>query len=368
MPSPRVPLIAASTLTGIAGATWWFRRNAGAYDRSLRAVTSRSPHATDGIFANTEPGEPRPDVSPRRVVRMVRHRNEVGVPPGRVPLAPLRLPARPAALAATWLGHAGVLLEIDGRRVLVDPVWSKQVSPVPFIGPRRLHPAPGPLSALTALAGGLDAVLISHDHYDHLDVRTVRRLAADTTATFVAPLGVGEHLRRWGVPAARIVQCDWDETADVAGLRLTCLEARHFSGRWLRRNTTQWGAWSVAGPQHRVYAGGDTGPTGAFARSGAAHGPFDLTLLPIGAYATLWPDVHMTPEQAVDAHLALRGDVLVPIHWASFNLGFHAWAEPAERLARAASDASVTVAFPRVGGRVEPGSVLPDDSWWTVLD
>ena len=357
---------ASSTAACLAAATWWARRNAGASNPRLRAVTARSAHARDGIFANTEPGEPRPHVTPRGVVRMVRHRNEVGVPPHPVPRAPLRLPARPAALAATWLGHACVLLEIDGRRVLVDPVWSARVSPVPLTGPRRLHGPPGPLSALTALPGGLDVVLISHDHYDHLDVRTVRRLARDTAATFVAPLGVGEHLRRWGVPAGRIVQRDWDETADVAGLRLTCLEARHFSGRWLRRNTTQWAAWSVAGQEHRVYAAGDTGPTAAFARSGAAHGPFDLTLLPIGAYATLWPDVHMTPEQAVDAHVALRGGVLVPIHWASFNLGFHAWAEPAERLVRAAADAGVPVAVPRVGGRVEPGSAVQDDSWWTV--
>ncbi len=366
MPSPRALLIASSTVTGVASAAWWARRNAGAADRRLRAVAARSPHARNGTFANSEPGEPRADVSLRTVLRMLRKRGEIGVPPGPVPLAPMRLPARPAALAATWLGHASVLLEIDGRRVLVDPVWSDRASPVPLIGPRRLHPTPGPLAAITA--GGLDIVLISHDHYDHLDVPTVRRLARDTAATFVTPLGVGEHLRRWGVPAERIVQRDWDEAVEVAGLHLTCLPARHFSGRWLRRNTTQWAAWSIAGPEHRVYAGGDTGPTSAFARAGAAHGPFDLTLLPIGAYASLWPDIHMDPEQAVDAHLTLRGDVLLPIHWATFNLGFHAWAEPVERLRRAADDAGVRVALPRVGGRVEPDGPLPTEPWWSDPD
>lgn len=367
MPSRRVLLPAGSAIAGVAAAAWWARRNAGAADRRLRAAAAGSPHAVDGIFVNTESGAPRPDVSPLTVARMLRRRGETGRPPGEVPLAPLHLPARPSALAATWLGHASVLLEVDGRRVLVDPVWSRRTSPVPFFGPRRLHPVPAPLSALTAVPGGLDVVLISHDHYDHLDVPTVRRLARGTGATFVTPTGVGEHLRRWGVPAHRIVQRDWGETADVAGLALTCLEARHFSGRWLRRNTTQWAAWSVAGPEHRVYAGGDTGPTSAFARSGAAYGPFDVTVLPIGAYAPLWPDIHMNPEQAVDAHRALRGDVLLPIHWATFNLGFHGWAEPAERLVRAAAGAGVRVALPRVGGRVEPGGPLPIEPWWSGI-
>jgi L-ascorbate metabolism protein UlaG (beta-lactamase superfamily) len=210
-------------------------------------------------------------------------------------------------------------------------------------------------------------VLISHDHYDHLDKATVAALAALGDAPFVVPIGVGGHLRGWGVPAARIRELDWGGTAQVGDLTLSCLECRHFSGRRAARNTTQWSAWAVAGPAHRVYFGGDTGYTAAFARTGAALGPFDLTLLPIGAYADLWPEMHMTPEEAVRAHRDLRGRLLVPIHWATFDLGFHPWVEPARRLATAAAAADVRIALPRPGQRID--ALAPDTpvDWWSRL-
>ena len=354
----------ALAVTGAAGLAWHIRRAMGASRRRLRRAASGSPHARDGIFDNTEIGRPRPATSIATIIGLLRRRKEIGVPPGPVPLAAFHLPAQPAALAATWLGHACVLLEIDGRRLLVDPVWSERASPVPLLGPRRLHPPPVPLAALPEP----DVVLLTHDHYDHLDRPTVRRLARETAATFVTPIGVGEHLRAWGVPAHRIVQRDWDERAEVAGLGLTCVQARHFSGRGLRRNTTQWGGWAVEGGGRRVYLAGDTGATGAFARTGAAHGPFDLTVLPIGAYAELWPDVHLDPEQAVAGHLDLDGRVLLPIHWATFNLGFHGRAEPADRLCRAAAGAGVTLALPRPGERIDldhPSAPVP---WWSTRD
>ncbi|MBW0106525.1 MBL fold metallo-hydrolase [Pseudonocardia sp. KRD-291] len=334
----------------------------GASRRALHAAAATSPHARDGIFSNTESGRPRERTSIRTATRMILRRNENGVPHEPVQPATPHFPPRAAPLAVTWLGHACVLLEIDGRRVLVDPVWSERTSPVPLLGPRRLYPMPAPLSALPQV----DLVLLTHDHYDHLDRRTVRALARDSSATFVAPVGVGEHLRAWGVPEQRVVTRDWGGRTEVGELALTCLEARHFSGRGLRRNTSQWAAWAVAGPQHRVYVGGDTGPTAAFARSGAAHGPFDLTVLPIGAYSDLWPDIHLDPEQAVSGHRDLRGDVLLPIHWATFNLGFHGWSEPGERLRRAADAAGVRLALPRPGERVDLAAPLHSAPWWST--
>lgn len=362
MPFPTLPRALPPCLVaaGAAALALHVRREMGASRRRLRAAASASAHARDGIFANTETGLPRERTSLHLIARMLLHRNELGVPSGPVPVAPLHVPARAAALAVTWLGHACVLLEIDGSRVLVDPVWTERVSPVPLLGPRRLYPMPAPLAALP----DADVVLLTHDHYDHLDRRAVRALARHSTAVFVAPVGVGEHLRAWGVPAARIVIRDWGGEAEVAGLRLTCVEARHFSGRGLRRNTTQWAAWAIGGARHRVYAGGDTGPTAAFARSGAAHGPFDLTVLPIGAYSDLWPDIHLDPEQAVAAHRDLRGGILLPIHWATFNLGFHGWAEPVERLRRAADAAGVPLALPRPGERLDLGEPFRPSPWW----
>ena len=169
----------------------------------------------------------------------------------------------------------------------------------------------------------VDAIVISHDHYDHLDLPTVRQLIAGQTAPFVVPLGIGAHLRGWGVPEDRIVELDWDEQTTVGELTLTCTESRHFSGRGLRRNTTLWCSWAIAGPRHRVYFGGDTGYTAAFTGIGERYGPFDLTVLPIGAYGEQWPDIHLDPEEAVRAHRDLVAGCSCPIHWATFDLALH---------------------------------------------
>jgi L-ascorbate metabolism protein UlaG (beta-lactamase superfamily) len=215
----------------------------------------------------------------------------------------------------------------------------------------------------------VDAVLISHDHYDHLDLPTVRALLRLGEAPFVVPLGIGAHLRGWGVPGHRIVELDWDGSTTIGDLTLTCTEARHFSGRGLTRNTTQWSSWAVVGPAHRAFFGGDTGFHDALARIGSRLGPFDLTLLPVGAYSHHWPDVHMTPEEAVRAHveLARAGGLLVPVHWATFNLGFHRWAEPVERLRAAATAAGVTLAVPRPGERVDVTAPPALHDWWSAV-
>jgi L-ascorbate metabolism protein UlaG (beta-lactamase superfamily) len=331
-----------------------------------RAAAAGSRHASDGLFHNTLPDEIVNRGALLAVVRAMAARGTIGRPGGAIPLAADPVPTTPAPLALTWYGHSSVLLEVDGHRVLADPVWGERVSPSPTIGPRRLHPAPVPLSALPPV----DAVVISHDHYDHLDLPTVRALLRAGTAPFVVPLGLGNHLRRWGVPDARVVELDWDESVQIGALTLTCTEARHFSGRGLRRNTTLWSSWVVAGPQHRVFFGGDTGYTPAFADLGRTYGPFDLTVLPIGAYSDRWPLIHMTPEEAVQAHRDLTGGhaaPLVPIHWATFNLGFHTWAEPVERLRAAADEAGVRIAVPRPGGRLDATAPPPPSDWWTAV-
>ena len=330
-----------------------------------RAAAAGSRHASDGRFHNTLPDEIVTRGTPLAVLRAILLRGPVGRPGGRVPLVADPLPQQAAPLALTWYGHSSVLLEVDGHRVLADPVWGERVSPSPAVGPRRLHPVPVPLAALPPV----DAVVISHDHYDHLDLPTVRALLHGGTAPFVVPLGLGNHLRRWGVPDDRIVELDWDESFRIGGLTLTCTEARHFSGRGLRRNPTLWSSWVVSGVRHRVFFGGDTGYTPAFADVGAAHGPFDLTVLPIGAYSDLWPLIHMTPEEAVAAHRDLTGGaaLLVPIHWATFNLGFHSWAEPVQRFHDAADGAGVPIAVPRPGERIDAAAPPAPTEWWTAV-
>ena len=365
--------LAAGTATLAAGG-WTLRalRDApaalGANPAAIRAVSHGSPNHRDGVFHNIEPSAAlQMDAEENRLVIFeVLSGNSASRPRGAVPLDTAPAQAQSDRLAATWLGHATALLEVDGHRLLTDPVWSQRCSPSRSVGPQRLHPPPLPLEALPAL----DAVIISHDHYDHLDMPTVRALTRSQRAPFVVPLGVGAHLREWGVPDARVIELDWGSSTRVGELTLVCTPARHFSGRFLSRNNTLWASWTILGPHHRAFFGGDSGYTRSYADIGSEHGPFDLTVLPIGAYNKAWPDIHMNPEEAVRAHLDLgRGDatgVMLPIHWATFRLAPHPWSEPAERLVVAAADAGVECAIPKPGGRVVPGGHTPADPWWRL--
>ncbi len=320
----------------------------------------RSPHFRDGVFQN--PGgtaRTRPSGSARDFARIYfdKESRRSRAPRGPVPVHATTLAdlARPPAtgLRLTWMGHSSVLAEIDGQRVLFDPVWGERCSPFPFAGPKRLHPVPVPPASL----GPVDVVVISHDHYDHLDLPTIKALAG-TDTLFAVPLGVGAHLEHWGVSADRLRELDWHESTRVGGLTLTATPARHFCGRGLRNTQhTLWASWVVAGEEHRVYHSGDTGYFDGFRDIGAAHGPFDATMIQLGAYAEFWPDIHMTPEEGVRAHLDLQqgrpGGVLLPIHWGTFNLAPHAWAEPGEWTKDAAEEAGQAEAcrWSRGGGR-----------------
>ena len=337
----------------------------GATPGAIRAVAERSPHYREGVFRNSDPVSVLQlnREEQRFVLRQLVFGRAASRPPAPIPLAEPALSGDSAPLAVSWLGHATTLVELDGYRVLTDPVWSERCSPSDVVGPQRLHPPPVPLDSLPAL----DAIVISHDHYDHLDIDTVVALARSQRAPFVVPLGVGAHLRAWGIAEQRIVELDWNESARIGELNLTCTPARHFSGRFLSRNSTLWASWVLAGPDNRVYFAGDTGYTRGFAEIGSRYGPFDLTLMPIGAYSAAWPDVHMNPPQAVQAHLDVNGaapGLLVPIHWCTFRLAPHPWAEPVEQLLAAAGDAGVQVAVPKPGQRVCAQTGTDLDPWW----
>lgn len=280
------------------------------------------------------------------------------------PIPVVDAPAQPGGeLSVVWYGHASALVEIGGRRVLIDPVWSRRCSPSALVGPRRLHPPPVPLERLPPV----DAVLISHDHYDHLDMATVRALRRTRPAPFVVPLGVGAHLRRWGVPARQIIELDWTERVDLAGLTFVATPARHFSGRGLHRDRTLWGSWIVSDGRRRVFYTGDSGYFEGYAAIGREHGPFDLTLIQVGAYDRAWPTIHMFPEEAVAAHLELRGGLLLPVHWGTFDLARHPWAEPIDRLCAAAAAHGVRLAVPRPGQRIRVDDPPALDRWWKAV-
>ncbi|GIJ27871.1 Zn-dependent hydrolase [Micromonospora qiuiae] len=363
-------LAALAGLASLAGLAWAARdipvalggRLAGA--RAERAA--RSPQFRDGTFHNRATTRAMAPAADHNLLRELifgkqKRRPSVAVPLVRPTPAPDVDPAR--ELNVVWYGHATTLVEIEGRRVLLDPVWSDRCSPSAAVGPRRLHEPPVRLDELPRL----DAILISHDHYDHLDMATVRELTARQSAPFLVPLGIGAHLDRWGVPADRIVELDWSQTHRVADLEITCAAAQHFSGRGLRRNGTLWSSWVVAGRQRRVYYTGDSGYFEGYAEIGAEHGPFDVTLMQIGAYDRAWPGIHMFPEEAVTAHLDLRGGLFLPVHWATFNLALHDWSEPVDRLWAEAKARDVRLAVPRPGERVVVDDPPPVDGWWQAV-
>jgi hypothetical protein len=337
----------------------------GAGPGAIRAAAEGSPHYREGVFTNLEPFSAiELDIEENRMVLFDLFSSaSESRPSGAIPLARPATDGPAEVPAVTWLGHATALMEIDGYRLLTDPLWSARCSPSKTIGPQRLHPPPLALEALPAL----DAIVISHDHYDHLDMSTVQALARTQRAVFVTPLGVGAHLRHWGIPPRRIVELDWNASTRIGDLRLVCTPARHYSGRFLSRNNTLWASWAILGPRHRAYFGGDTGYTSSFTEIGSNHGPFDMTVLPIGAYNKSWRDIHMNPEEAVQAHRDLGGGgVMVPIHWATFRLAPHPWAEPAERVVEAAAAAGVQVGVPRPGGRVVADEMPQIERWWRL--
>jgi L-ascorbate metabolism protein UlaG (beta-lactamase superfamily) len=331
----------------------------------LERVKASARYA-DGSFHNTRavsPGLKRGTVAP--TVREYLCGGQRREPPGPLPsTSPLARWAQPVetGLRATWLGHSTVLLEVDGARVLTDPVWGERVSPVTFAGPKRFQPVPVSIDALPHL----DAVIISHDHYDHLDHPTILELAR-RDVPFITSLGVGAHLEAWGVPAARITELDWWEHVEVgrAGLSITAAPSQHFSGRSLGgRNGTLWSSFAVRGARHAVFFSGDTGLTPEYDEIRRRLGPFDLVMLEVGAFHPAWGDIHLGPENALEALSLLGGGSLLPVHWGTFNLAMHAWDEPAETLIRLATTRGTHLVMPRLGEAVEPSRAERVAPWW----
>lgn len=266
-----------------------------------------------------------------------------------------------SGLRITLFGHSSLLIEIDGLRILTDPVWADRASFSARFGPRRFFPAPLAIKDLPPL----DAIIISHDHYDHLD-RDVIPLFARSNVPFYCSLGVGRYLMAWGIQKERITEMNWMDQVTIADTcTINALPARHFSGRGLHnRFETLWSSFAIKTANHNIYFGADSGLHEGFQEIGEAYGPFELTMLEVGAYNVDWADIHMGPDNALKAHLALQGKLLMPIHWGTFNLALHAWNEPIERLLKGAHELNVPLFIPKPGVPTEITGGEYNSKWW----
>jgi len=325
-----------------------------------------SDHFNGKIFLNPVATDVMGKGSFLRVMKMYMQKH-----PGRTPLKPLgpftanlALLNNLAAdtLRITWLGHSSTIIEIDGKRFLTDPLWYDRASPFKIIGPKRFFPNPVLIDQLPFI----DGILLSHDHYDHLDKQSILHLTSKKIPV-ITMLGVGKRLIEWGVSSSLVTELDWWQQKELSDVEVTALPSRHFSGRWLNdRFSTLWGSFAIRGAKHNIYFGADSGYYEGFKKIGEKLGPFDLTMLDTGAYNKEWEAIHMGPENAVKAHLDLKGKILMPIHWGTFNLAFHPWQEPVERVIRAANDKKVKLLLPKPGETCTVGEDGYNSNWWKI--
>lgn len=260
----------------------------------------------------------------------------------------------------TWLGHSSYIIQVDGKTMAIDPVIAGNASPVNFFGKPYPIDSPYVLEDLPPI----DYLIITHDHYDHLDYKTIIKLK-DKIKHIYTSLGVGSHLEHWGVPKEKITELDWTESASIGEtMKLTACPARHFSGRGFKRNQTLWSSFVLKTKNQNIYLGGDSGYDDHFKNIGKQFGPFDLSVLECGQYNPAWGYIHMLPEQVAQAAEDLGTKLLLPVHWAKFTLALHTWSEPIERVSKAAEAKNIPIATPMIGETLTLGKAIPNKKWW----
>jgi len=261
----------------------------------------------------------------------------------------------------TWFGHSSYLISIEGKKILVDPVFSAYASPVQYFGSKNFA-VTNPYSVEDF--PDIDVIVISHDHYDHLDYNTILTLK-DRTKLFCVPLGIGSHLEYWGVDPSKIIEFDWWETENILpGIELTSTPARHFSGRGFKRGQTLWSSYVLKTGTFKIFIGGDSGYDTSFKKIGEKYGPFDIVMLECGQYDKQWPYIHMMPEQTVQASLDLNANILLPVHWAKFTLALHPWDDSINRAVKEAGRINAKITTPEIGERFRLDSIPSGTQWW----
>lgn len=264
----------------------------------------------------------------------------------------------------TWFGHSAFFVELKGTRILIDPMLGEIASPLPFGSTRFAYKEDIPFDQLT----NIDVVIISHDHYDHLDYPSIVKLK-DEVKHFITPLGVGSHLRQWGVGADKITELDWWENTTIGNVELSACPSRHFSGRGITdANATQWASWVLKADTHNIYFSGDGGYGPHFKEIGERLGPFDFAMLECGQYNESWKDIHMMPEESAQAGIDVKAKVAMPIHWGAFQLALHTWKDPVVRFSAKAQELNLPATYPQIGERLVLGEKLPTNFWWETVN
>lgn len=328
---------------------------------------SRSAHYRDGSFQNLSPTPVMAEeVSYAHVLRDAiwgrskRNRPQQKIPAQKNDLKKLN----PDQNLLVWFGHSSYLLQLDGRRILVDPVFSGHASPFSF----AVKSFDGSDVYTTNDLPDIDYLVVTHDHWDHLDYKTILALRSRITKV-ITGLGTGAHFKRWGFSPDQIVELDWSESATLdSGFRFTATTARHFSGRGFRRNRTLWSSFVLQTPSKKIFIGGDSGYDTHFARIGAEYGPFDLALLECGQYNQYWKYIHSMPWQTVQEAIDLKAKVLMPVHWAKFALAYHAWDEPIVQAVAEAHRLAVPIIHPMIGAIVNFDETDATPEWWKGID
>lgn len=322
-----------------------------------------SPHYRDGQFQNVSHTPPLADgATYLGVIKKFFFTKKVRNKPSR-PLPSVRTDLKklpPAENVVVWFGHSSYFLQVDGKKMLVDPVFSGAASPVSFTtrsfaGSDIYTPDDFP---------EIDILFLSHDHWDHLDYRTILKLKPKVRQV-ITGLGTGAHLKRWGFPNDIIVELDWNETYDLgSGFIVQTTTARHFSGRGFKRNQALWMAFLLQTPKRKIYLGGDSGYDRHFADIGKRFGPIDLAVLECGQYNQDWKYIHMLPHEIILAAQQLGAKALLPVHWGKFALSVHPWDEPIEIVSENAKKAGLPLWTPMIGEKVNLDSPQVFDDWW----
>lgn len=323
-----------------------------------------SEHFQDGKFRNLEPFKVNLDVETVTAMLRKAFNPPDDIRPSRnLEVDPLNIAQNTEKdVLVSWLGHSSFHIQLDGKHILIDPIFSNYAAPHPWLGQARYsQEMPIKIEELPFI----DFVIISHDHYDHLDYASIKQLL-EKTGMFLVPLGVGNHLRGWGAAHEIIRELDWWQEAQFEEHTFIFTPSQHMSGRRLTdQSSTLWGSWVIQGRQKKIFFSGDSGYGKHFSLIGERYGPFDLALMECGQYDELWPDVHMTPEQTVQAGLEVRANLVIPIHWAAFTLANHGWTDPIVRVTNEGLRRGLNIATPKIGETVllsQPN--YPKSRWW----